>query len=495
MKNITIKTLLLGFICFTSCTQDFEVLNENEPNFLKVYANGDDVKNVAGSLFNTFYGPNNFTTTMMFATAADNLSCSYGNFGMRDMSWEPRNSWNNTVGYPWESSTSYTFNQMYAVINTASLVLKAMDNGLEIGEDGVDNDLLRAFARFNMGISYGTLALTFDKTFIVDENITLENASVADAKTYSEVAAQAILYLDEAIELSDKSFTIPADWMGTAGDMPSSELKKYANSWAARILSNLPRNSTELAAVNWQDVKRYADAGVTSDFNVVLDGFTRWYHYAGYYLTYPGWSVLDMYVVNKLDPTMPAHWEDNVNFPTPPESTNPNADKRIETDFAHVPSNNLPAERGYYHWSNYRYKRRDAVFAIGAGTGAMPELMLAENDMYKAEAAAYTGDLSGAAAIINAGTRTTRGQLPIVAANLPDIKEAIHHERIIEMILTGCGLQFFEMRKRDLLQKGTALHFPLPAKILETLGESKPFYTFGGPEGQDGINGSNGGWR
>lgn len=64
--------------------------------------------------------------------------------------------------------------------------------------------------------------------------------------------------------------------------------------------------------------------------------------------------------------------------------------------------------------------------------------------MYKAEVAAYTGDLLGAAAIINAGTRTTRGQLPSVAANLEDIKEAIHHERIIEMILTGCGLQFLK---------------------------------------------------
>jgi hypothetical protein len=494
MKNIIVKTLLTGFVFFTSCTEDFEVLNENQPDFLKVYATGSDVKNVAGGLFSSFYLANNYTTTCLFAVAADNLSLSWATFGMREMSWEPRNSWNNTTGYAYESSTSYPFNQMYAVINTASLIIKALDNGVEIGKDGVDNNLVRAFARFNMGIAYGTLALTFDRAFIVDEKITLENASAADAKTYSEIAAQAILYLDEAISLSGDSFTIPADWMGTAGNLSSSELKQYANSWAARILSNLPRNSNELAAVNWQDVKKYADAGVTSDFNVVQDGFKRFPHYAGYYLTSPGWSVLDMYVVNKLDPTMPSHWEDNASFPAPPVSTNPNADKRIETDFAYLPSNNLPADRGYYHWSNYRFKRRDFL-SVWPPTGALPELMLAENDMYKAEVAAYTGDLSGAAAIINAGTRTTRGQLPSVAANLEDIIEAIHHERIIEMILTGSGLQFFQMRKRNLLQKGTPLHFPLPSKILETFGESKPFYTFGGPDGQDGINGSNGGWR
>ena len=492
MKNIIIKTLFIGFLCFTSCTQDFEVPNENQPDFLKVYASGADVKNVAAGLYSTFYLPNNFTMTMMLSVAADNLSCSSANYGMRAMSAEPRLAWDNTPGYAYESSTSYPFNKMYAVINTASLVLKAMDNGLQIGKDGVDNNLVRAFARFNMGIAYGTLALTFDKAFIVDENITLENASVADAKAYTEVAAQAILYLDEVIALSgNNSFSIPADWMGTAGVLSSSELKQYANSWAARILSNLPRNSTELAAVNWQDVKKYADAGITSDFNVVQDGFNKWPNYAGYYLMSPGWAEADMYVVNKLDPTMPAHWDDDL--VAPPASTNPNADKRIETDFQYK-SSHINADRGIYHWSNYRFKRRDFL-STWPPTGPLPEFMLAENDMYKAEAAAYTGDLSGAAAIINAGTRTTRGQLPSVAANLPDIKEAIHHERVIEMIMTGSGLQFFEMRKRNLLQKGTPLHWPLPAKTLETFGAPQPFYTFGGPSGQDGINGSNGGWR
>ncbi len=491
MKNIIVKTLLTGFVFLTSCTQDFEVLNENQPDFSKVYATGSDVKNVAAGLFSTFYLANNYTTASLFAVSADNLSLPFVWFGMFDFAGqEPRVPWNNTPGYTYESSTSYPFNQMYKVINTASLVIKALDNGVEIGKDGVDNNLVRAFARFNMGIAYGQLALTFDKAFIVDEKINLEDASLADAKTYSEVAAQAILYLDEAISLSGDSFSIPADWMGTAGDISSSELKQYANSWAARILSNLPRNSNQLAAVNWQDVKKYADAGVTSDFNVVNDGFKRFPHYAGYYLTLSNSARLDMYVVNKLDPTMPSKWGVDANFPHPPASTNP-LDKRLETDCEYKADNNFAAERGYYHWSNYRFKRRDFLSAWPP-TGPLPELTLAENDMYKAEVAAYTGDLLGAAAIINAGTRTTRGQLPSVAANLEDIKEAIHHERIIEMILTGCGLQFFEMRKRNLLQKGTPLHFPLPAKILETFGESKPFYTFGGPDGQDGINNSNG---
>ncbi|MBK6979272.1 MAG: hypothetical protein IPH28_21080 [Cytophagaceae bacterium] len=63
------------------------------------------------------------------------------------------------------------------------------------------------------------------------------------------------------------------------------------------------------------------------------------------------------------------------------------------------------------------------------------------------------------------------------------------------MVVTGVGLQFFEMRKLNLLQKGTPLHLPLPAKTLETFGESLPYYTYGTEAKADGINTSNGGWR
>ncbi len=63
------------------------------------------------------------------------------------------------------------------------------------------------------------------------------------------------------------------------------------------------------------------------------------------------------------------------------------------------------------------------------------------------------------------------------------------------MYTTGAGIQFFEMRKLNLLQKGTPLHLPLPAKKLELFSLPLPFYTFGGTANADGINVSNGGWR
>src|SRR5690606_13796904 len=121
--------------------------------------------------------------------------------------------------------------------------------------------------------------------------------------------------------------------------------------------------------------------------------------------------------------------------------------------------------------------------------------MKAENDMLRAEARAYTGDLTGSADIINAGTRVTRGNMDEVDPVLEDIVQAIHHERHVEMYTTGVGLQFFEMRKLDLLQKGTPLHMPLPAAILEVFGLTPPFYTFGTVANADGKGTSNAGWR
>ncbi len=55
------------------------------------------------------------------------------------------------------------------------------------------------------------------------------------------------------------------------------------------------------------------------------------------------------------------------------------------------------------------------------------------------------------------------------------------------------GVQFFEMRKLNLLQKGTPLHFPIPAKILELF--QAPIYSFGTVAKADGIGTSNAGWR
>ena len=495
LKTSFFFAITVAGILFTGCKKEvMDVPNENDPDFKKVYSNGEDIQNVASGLFNTlFNGEHSYSgVEMMLAVAADNVSCSWGNAGMRDMSYEPRdNAWINTPAYGNNGFTKYTYDKCYSAINTASNVIKAINGGVNIGDNGADNNRSLAVARFIQGVAYGNLALVFDRAHVVDESKTVEGV-LSTALPFNEVADAAVAYLDEAISLAGSGFTIPADWFGAASDISSADFIKMANTAAARILAYTPRNKTQLAAVNWAKVKTYADNGITQDWEVVMDAYTNWYFEAGDYLTFPGWGITDMYTVNMLDHTQPQHWDNSASFPYPPPSTSPD-DERMNTDFEYVSSNWLLASRGYYHFSNYRFKRYDDIYLNGVGPKA--EVMKAENDMLRAEARAYTGDLSGAAAIINAGTRTTRGNMPNVAANLTEIVNAIHHERFVEMYTTGMGLQFFEMRKLDLLQKGTPLQLPLPAKTMELFGEKQPFYSFGTTAKADGIGTSNGGWR
>ncbi|MEO6684083.1 MAG: hypothetical protein ABIN48_14770 [Ginsengibacter sp.] len=497
MKIIKIIAFFsLVILISSSCKKNLlDVENLNDPDFSKAISNGEDVENVASGLFNTIYKGEHSVSGLapVLAVSADNVSCSWGNFGMRDMSYEPRNNgWNNSPSYSNKNLTKYLFDRMYSAIGTASSLLKAMETGIQVGEGGSGNQRVKAFSKFAQGVGYGNLALVFDRAFLVDEKVTVEE-KLESAVPYNEVAIGALKYLDEAIALSSGTFTIPKEWLGTSTDYSSSEFKKLCNTMAARIMAYTPRNRTELAAVNWPKVKAYADAGITKDFTIIQDGAVKWYDEASDYLLSDGWGITDMYVVNMMDPvTQPQHWTDNASFPYPPKSTNP-IDKRLNTDYEYVPSNWFQAARGYYHFSSYRNARYDEMYVTAKGP--KPQIMLSENDMLRAEARAYTNDLAGAAAIINAGTRKTRGAMPDVAPVLADIVKAMHHERHVEMYTAGMGLQFFEMRKLNLLQKGTPLHFPLAAGTLETFGIPLPFYTFGYIANADGKGTSNGGWR
>lgn len=502
MKNIkifTVFTLLL--LIGNSCKKGSLVVeNLNNPDFADVYASGTNVAGITGGLFTTVFNNTHSSAgvQMMLGTAADEITCSYGNFGMRDMSWEPRDfAWNNTAAYSFNTQTKTYFDGQYSAVVTASLIAKSVNAGIVFPSATPGAKASLAFARFIMGVAHGNIALVFDRGFIVDENKG-SDGKLSDAVSFTDLATAALKNLDEAISISNaNTFTIPASWLSSDASMSNVQFAKLCNTYAAKIMSYLPRNKTQLAAVNWAKVKTYADAGITADLNIVMDD-VKIGDNAAYYSGQGNdtWARTDMYVVNIMDPAQPAHWDDTPSFPTPPKSLNP-PDKRLLTDFQYLPSNSFIAARGYYHFSNYRNKRYDAIYNQDLWAGIKPEVMKAENDMLRAESRIYgtAPDLAGAASIINAGTRVTRGQLPNVGPDVVALTNAIHQERLVEMAVTGANLSFYEMRKLNLLQKGTPLNMPLPAKTLETIGAPAPFYTFGTTARADGINTSNAGWR
>lgn len=485
-----------GLALIVASCADLSVENLNEPNTKRALSSKADLENLAASLYRNFYIDTYGTSPIsVFAVVADNATCSWGNYGMRATSSEPRTAWDNTVSFPYEDVTSNFFDDMYANLSSASDVLRAIDEGTDFGSNTAR---IEAWAKFNQAINFANVALTFDQGYIITEDTPDSELLSPVLVPSTDIAAKAKELFDEAIAIADaNSFSLGDGYInGVSGD--NVLLSQLANTYAARLLAYMPRTASENNNVDWSAVKSYASNGITSDFAVLMDDETWWNNYQ-WIIAYPGWGRADMRLANMMYPDTkaggyPAHNPDGEDFPAPEEAVvnaDPEIDNRIITDFQHLSSNNFRAERGLYHYSSFRMSRYDEYISLW--TTEVNELLKAENDMILAEAELMLGNVSAAAAILNdpANSRKARGGLPDVAATETEVSDAIHHERQIELAKTSYGVQYFDMRKRDLLQVGTFTQLPLPAKTLELLEAEKPYYTFGGNQ----PSSSTGGWR
>jgi hypothetical protein len=477
--------------------ESLDVKNENDPDFATAVSRPADVKGVAGGLINSWY-----TTTMAYEgpglalyVGSDAGTCSHGNMAMRDFSYEPRIAWDNTPSYGNAAVTETYYKELYATLSSANDVLKkVVVEGMKIEADNGSDEtpMVQAVAYLAQALSIGYIGLFFDKGFVVDE--TTDLAGEVPAVSYHELMAAAVSSLDKCIALCESNtFTFPASWIPGV-TYTQKEVGELANTMAARFLSYGPRNKTENDAVDWAKVLAYANKGLTYDFSPVNDAYVSWYGEYQDYANAAGWGRTDMRLVNMMDPAFPSRWTLGADqwaaLPPPTTSHKDGVDDRIFTDFEYLSSCTFRVERGYYHYSCYRYKAFESFHSDGIGP--MPCVKKAENDMLKAEALLHTSNVEGAAAIVNAGTRVTRGKLAPVEAVENKVAQAIFHERHIELYCTSCGTQFCIMRKADLLQPGTPLHFPIPGAQLQV--NLMDPDSFGPGKGVAGQDFSSGGW-
>lgn len=490
MKTVRYILIALMFsTIFVGC-EDLEVENLNDPDFETAFSNPDDIKGVAGGLINSWFQADQEYDGIGLAlwTAADAGTCSWGNAGMRDFGNEPRLEFNNSPAYPNANITETYYNSINSILSQANDVLTmTINNGVTM-DDG-STPLVNAAAYFVQGTTLGALGLLYDQAYITthETDFTVEQ----EPAPYGEVITAAVAALDECIKICEaNSFVVPTTWIpGTEYDNES--FGALANSMAARLLAYSPRNKTEDAAVDWTAVYNYASKGIEMDFAPLADDI-QWYSLYQTYSIYPGWGQVDMYVINLMDPDMPNQFPNTGDFgdlPNNGEATSDDA--RLVSDFEYMSSCPFRAERGYYHFSSYRYSRLDQY--ITTWTEPMPVFRKAENDYLLAEAAVHTNKVGEAATIMNASARSTRGGLADLAADGTQILDAIHYERMIELMLTGMGIQFYQMRKTELLQAGTIHHLPIPGSQLDVL--QKEYYTFGAGKGVAGTDYSNGGWK
>ncbi len=487
MKYRAIIFFVIALLGVSSCSKDLNVPYLNKPDREKALSNPDDVFNIAKSSFYNWYMAisSSLSPRMGMWVAADQGTCSWANSGMYDLSKEPRIPFNNTTSYTYAYVFERFYQDMYSTLSQTNDVLYAVvHDSMPMGNNGEDTQMVKAFSYFIQGATQGYLSMVYDKVYVINENTNLETLKTS---TYQEGTAAAVASLDKCIAICSKNnFTVPSDWIN-GHTYTNTELAELASSFAARFLVYMPRNKKENDQTDWSKVLQYANNGIKKPLEVYMDNAT-WKSWFRYYTVRPGWARIDCRIIHMMDPDYPWRFPASGINPDPAQSD----DARLETDFKFNSVNNMKPERGYYNFSNYEYTRYP--YAISTFTGDVPDMLLAENNLIRAEAYVHLGNLSEARAIVNAGTRVTRGHLPPLKSNISAAKllDAIFYERDIELIQTGFGIAFFDMRRRDMLQKGTLLHFPIPAKELMVM--QMPIYTFGGVANADGINTSNGGW-
>ena len=489
MKKLIKLFSLVGILAFgVSCSDfstDLEVTNLNDPNDAILTSDPVALTGTANGIFNNLFQSSHSTSApgAAMATMADISTCSWGNFGMRDLSSEPRVAFNNSSSYNYAYITGTYFNSMYSILADANTLAYAIDQGTEFDNP---NQILTV-AKFAQAYALAQLALVFDQVWISDETGVIAGDGLEGSSDYKTAMTFALGKLDEAIAIASANGVTFNETMIPGG--AGANAVKYMNSMGARWLVNNVRNSAQKAMIDWNRVQNYAQNGITSDFEIYMDD-SAWYDLIPKtYLVYPGWARVDMRIVNMMDPNTPDYWENGVTIQ--PESTSDDA--RLLSDYQYLNGQSFIPARGEYHYSSYRYSRLDDYITIW--TMNVVEYSKAENDMYLAEALVNKSapDLAGAAAVINAGTRVTRGNLDPVPPTAQAIKDAIFYERMVEFAFTAPFIGFTEMRKENLLQPGTLLHFPVPGGALESI--PADYYTYGGTTGVAGEDYSNGGWR
>ncbi|MBK7479547.1 MAG: hypothetical protein IPI69_07320 [Bacteroidales bacterium] len=286
---------------------------------------------------------------------------------MWHFSMEPRIAWDNTPAYGNAVVNENFYKAMYSLLSSSNEILdKIVGEGMVItADDGSDETpMVKAIAYLGQGLALGYVGLFYDKGFVVTEETDL--TSEIEVAPYTELMTAAVASLDKCISTcSSASFTLPGTWI-PGMVYTEEEVSQLANSMAARFLSYSPRNKADNDAVDWSRVLSYANNGLTFDFAPKMDD-VDWYDQYHTYANYAGWGRVDMRIVNMMDPEMPARWTLGADqwaaLPEPTAAHEDGVDDRIFKDFQYLSSCTFRVERGYYHYSCYRYSRFDDYLA------------------------------------------------------------------------------------------------------------------------------------
>ncbi len=512
MRKLSLA-LPLGAAALLGGCQDLTVTNPNAPDRTRATQQPVSTESFVATAFRTWWpvGGHDDYPSWAFSTIAHEVTSGFADFGQLELSEEPRQPWNNSQVNARRFVNETPWLGLYRTISAVNDALDAINGGLVI-VDTVRTNRARAMAKFMQGLSHGYVGLYFDKGVLITEDTDLEALRFPqDFKPYPEMIRAAVAQLDEAIAIAQRTpgMTFPADnWFFTS--LTRDQFVRLANSFAARLLAYSARSRQERAAVDWAEVLRRIDAGVTQDFAPIAQPDILW----------DDWKRLLARLRTAGRPSdfgRPSYWligpaDSTDGFrnwaATPVGDRQPfqmrTRDRRIQgaggpstpgTYVGYNLNNIFAASRGTYRFSWYFYQRN------GTGTtwqtGPQPALTVSEMDLLKAEALIRLGRAAEAVPLINR-TRVANGQLPPVTIEGPpdqpgcvprklngqcgSLWDALRYEKGIEGLGVSGVIRFFDARGWQTLAEHSITQLPIPGRELATLRLEN--YTFGGPGGQ-----------
>ncbi|MCG8603511.1 hypothetical protein MJD09_00725 [bacterium] len=499
---LVITAMILG-------CQNLDVQNQNQPDEARALSTPSDIESlIQGSFLQWFDALQSSQPNMSLGVMSDAYTCSWGNFGMSFLSQEPRVEFTNESSFNRAGITEDPWFGNYGAISSASDGLRNIQNGTVTL--GADNARALAFGKFVQGLAHSWLSLNFDQGFILDENVDLA-VDILELQPYATVHAAGIAMLEDAIsQFNANAFTIPVDWIN-GKTYTSAELAQIAHAYIARYLAAVARTPAERQAVDWNKVLTHLDQAMTSDFEILGNGGGRsdaWWSATHWYSSESNtWQRLDYKLIGPSDASSAySDWlslapadRDEYIFPSTDlrvwdGTLDANGDQNPGLYFEQIGPTTFPG--GGYHRSRYgQYQFDEYRFETSAGS-FVPIFRTQELDFLRAEALLHTGGNAAEISALLDKTHVTNGgygttaDLPV--GSISDVANPIHetgatlwsvlkYEKLVELLGTGSGQEFFEKRAWGNLTSLTLLHFPVPAKDLETL--QLQLYSHGGGVG------------
>lgn len=514
----------LAVIGVLAACQELDVTNPNNPDRARLERDPQLVQTIISSAYAQLFDFwHDDYPAWVLPTMADEFTSGFLDFGIYDLSREPRLAYNNSPTYgnqevnldPWQKSN--------AILSGLADAVTVIEEGTVVRDAGVDvTTRALAFAKLMQGITLGQLAMVLDSAYLLDENLELQPppAPPPPLAGSQEVLALAIEKLEEAIAITDTAnFTLPADpWLFVSG-YTDNDVAQLAHTFAARFLASYGRTRQERDDAPWDQVLFHAERGITRDLNpnaVPERLFHDFRRVAARQRTItPGdFARLDYWLVGPADSTGGIiTWVNNDDVDDRRPFTMRTKDRRIQPDgpvpggttpffgkyFGHHRADIWNASRGFYHRTYYFYHR------AGRGntweTGPQLVLTVTEKNLLRAEALIRLDRAAEAVPLINL-TRVANGELPPVTVDGPpdepgcvprkirpgprqgqcgSLWDALRYEKRIE----GAGIDqttaYLDARGWQSLVVGTPLQFPVPALELQL--REQAIYSYGGVGG------------